>query len=44
MFLGELFCNPANPDLSCPVADSNLNGVVSIGEVTQCVNRFLNGC
>lgn len=34
----------SNPSLSCPVADASLNGIVSIGEVTQCVNLFLNGC
>ena len=44
MFLGQPFCNPANPALGCPAADADLSGSVSIGEVVQCVNRFLDGC
>jgi hypothetical protein len=44
LFLGLPFCNPSDPNLSCPTADATPNGIVSIGDVTQCVGRFLNGC
>lgn len=42
-YLGHPLCRPDKPHLSCPIADSNLSGGVSIGELQQTVNRFLAG-
>ncbi len=44
IYLGRPLLNLGNPALSCPSADTDFTGGVSIGEVQQTVNRFLGGC
>ncbi len=44
-FLGAPFpCDVAMPIQSCPIADASLDGVVSLGEVSQVIANLLNGC
>ncbi len=44
LFLGAPLCNVSAPSRSCPVADVNLDGSLSLGEVVETVNRFVSGC
>jgi cysteine-rich repeat protein len=43
--LGKPLCIVTQPTLSCPVADADLNGKITIGEVQLSINNYLNnGC
>jgi len=44
IFLGQPLCDPHDPSLSCPVADTDHSNSVSIAEVIQSANRFMTSC
>ncbi len=44
LFLGAPLCNGADISKSCPVADMDRNGIVSLGEIQQAVLRFFSNC